>query len=154
MKDRDTIKGEIRYAIRLCQRTARLYRRIQTAGVFLSIAGGSAVVASAATSIPAALTYAGSITLALAGAALIAIRPADKAASNESDVRRYQALMAKLPKMHDNDLEAALEEAHQGDTQEVEPLRNVAYNDVVAEIGRKDCLLPLSLQERAIKLIA
>lgn len=154
MSEREIITGEIRYAIRLCQRTARLYRRIQTFGVFLSIVGGSAVVVSSAMTVPHFITYAGSLLLAIAGAALVAVRPADKAANNEADVRRYQALMAKLPALEDDALSAALDEAHQGDAQEVEPLRNVAYNDVVTEIGRADKAVPLSFSERALKMIA
>jgi len=93
MKDRNQLIGEIRFAIRLTQRTARLYRRIQTCGVFLSIIGGSAAMASMADGIPGWITTSGGVLLAFSGAVLIAIRPADKAAQNESDVRRYQQLM-------------------------------------------------------------
>lgn len=152
--DRDQFNAEARYAIRLCQRTARLYRRIQSAGTFVSILGGSATLAGVAAQLHPAVAGAGVVSMAIAGAALIAIRPADKAANNEADVRRYQALMAKSATLDDGALQQALDEARQGDAQEVEPLRNVAYNDMVLEINRPDQLIPLTAGERLLKSLA
>lgn len=154
MKTREQYLGEVRYAIRLCQRTARLYRRIQAAGVFFSIVGGSAALTAIQGNLPAWIPTAGGVFLAIAGAALISIRPADKAAQNESDVKRYQALMARAHAIDDAQLEAAIEEAHQGDAPEVEPLRNVAYNDVVVEINRADQAISLTTIERLLKALA
>lgn len=92
--------------------------------------------------------------LAVAGAALVAIRPADKAAQNEIDVKRYRALMAKACGMTVDQLSIALEEAHQGDAPEVEPLRNVAFNDMLTEINREDQKIPLSVTEKLLRAIA
>lgn len=154
MKTHEQLKAEIRYAVRLTQRTARLYRRGQSFGVFLSVLGGSGAMASMAGGVPPWLTIGGGLLLAIAGAALIAVRPADKAAANEADARRYQALMAKADDMTPEELAQALEEAHQGDAPEIEPLRAVAYNDVLAEINREDQLLPLSPTARVLKALA
>lgn len=154
MQTREQLQGTIRYAIRLCERTARLYRRIGTAGTFVAIAGGSATMSGALGNLPGWVTASGSVLLTLAGAALIAIRPADKAAQNESDIRRYQALMTKSHAMTLEQLIAAIEEAHQGDAPDVEPLRNVAYNDVLMEINRDDQLVSLSPIEKLLKAIA
>ncbi len=154
MKTIEQLRGDIRYAIRLCERTARLYRRIQAAGTFFSLVGGSAAVSGAAGQMPSWVAISGSALLALAGAALVAVRPADKAAQNEADVKRYRALMAKSIGMTVEQLVAALEEAHQGDAPEVEPLRNVAFNDMLAEINREDQKIPLSVTERFLKVIA
>jgi len=154
MKTIEQLRGDIRYAIRLCERTARLYRRIQAAGTFFSLVGGSAAVSGAAGQLPAWVSISGSALLAVAGSALVAIRPADKAAQNESDVRRYQALMAKSFGMTFEQLALALEEAHQGDAPEVELLRNVAYNDMLREINREDQNIPLSMTERMLRAIA
>lgn len=150
----EQLRGDIRYAIRLCERTARLYRRIQAVGTFLSLVGGSAAVSGAAGQLPAWVALSGSALLAVSGAALVAIRPADKAAQNEADVKRYRALMAKSFGMSVEQLAVALEEAHQGDAPEVEPLRAVAYNDMLAEINREDQKIPLSLTERLLRAIA
>jgi hypothetical protein len=153
-KTKEQLKAEIRYAIRLCQRTARLYRRVQTTGVFFSILGGSAVFATISGGVPSWVAVTGGILLSIAGAALIAIRPADKAALNEADIRRYQALMPRAEAMTPDQLDIALNEAHQGDAPEVEPLRDVAFNDVMMETNRMDCAIPLSASQRFLKSIA
>jgi len=154
MKNKIELKAEIRYAIRLTQRTARLYRRVQTVGIFLAIIGGSATMASIADNIPAWITATGGILLAAAGAMLIAVRPADKAALNEYDGRRYQTLLARSGDMNDAELEQALEETRTGDTPELEPLRAVAYNDIAQEMGRQDAMIALSPIQRLLQSIA
>jgi len=154
MRDRIELQSEIRYAIRLTQRTARLYRNIQTTGIFISILGGSAAMSSLAGGIPVWITTAGGILLAVGGAMLIAVRPADKAVQNEYDAKRYQALMTRAVEMNNKELEKALEEAHSGDAPEVESLREVAYNDVALELNRPDVLIPLSTSQRILQSIA
>jgi hypothetical protein len=79
-----------------------------------------------AQNLPDWIGISGGALLAVAGAFMISVRPADKAALNEAA------------------LAAAIDEAHQGDCQEIETLRNVAYNDVVAEFGRSDAAIPLT----------
>lgn len=150
----EQLQGEIRYTIRLCQRTARFYRRIQTIGTFCSIVGGSATMASFSATLPDWATITGASMLAIAGAALIAIRPADKAAINESDVKRYQSLMAKSHNLNLNQLQIALEECRQSDAPEIESLRNVAYNDIVQEINRPDQAIKLSATEKIWQIVA
>ncbi len=154
MKTREQSLCEIRYTIRLTQRTARLYRRIQTIGVFLSIIGGSATMASLYDNMPVWITTSGGLLLAFAGSVLIAIRPADKAAQNESDVRRYQTLSVRAVNMNDKELELALEEARIGDAPEIESLRDVAYNDTVLEINRPDAIINLSPVQKLLQTLA
>ena len=154
MTTRHELIYHIRYAIRLTQRTARLYRRIQTIGTFFSVLGGSATLSLLSQAFPVWVGIAGAAVLAVSGAALIAIRPADKAAQNESDARRYLALAAKASQMDDTALATAIEEAHQSDCQEVEPLRDVAYNDIVKEFGRDDAQIPLTQFQRFIAAMA
>jgi len=154
MTTREQRIGEIRYAIRLTQRTARLYRRVQTAGTFLSVIGGSAALSLLAHGIPDWVGIAGGALLATAGAALVSIRPADKAAANEADTRRYAALMAKAHHLDDAALALAIDEAHQGDAQEIEPLRLVAFNDVAREFNRPDVIQPLTLEQRILAALA
>ena len=154
MKLKDELLGEIRYAIRLYQRQARLYRHLQTLGVFLSVLGGSAVISATSQLFPAWAPPIGGLLLAIAAAGLIATRPADKAAANEMDVKRYQALMAKAVIMPAEQLAIALEETRQSDVPEIEGLRNVAYNDVVREINREDEAIKLSGVEKFLGFIA
>jgi hypothetical protein len=153
-KTKEQLKAEIRYAIRLCQRTARLYRRIQTVGVFFSILGGSVALTTITGGMPHWVAVTGGILLATAGAALIAIRPADKAALSEADIRRYQALMARAESLSVEQLTLAISEAHQGDAPEVEPLRDVAFNDVMLESNRMDCAIQLSASQRFLRSVA
>lgn len=152
--DKAQLKGEIRYAIRLTQRTARLYRRVQTFGVFLSIVGGSSAIVTIADSVPAWISITGATLLTFAGAILIAVRPADKAAQNEADARRYQILMTHAAGMSAEELQRALDEARTGDTAEIESLRNVAYNDVVLELNRPDTRLELTTLQKILRCIA
>lgn len=154
MKTRTELMSESRYAIRLTQRTARLYRRIQTSGVFLSILGGSAALVTVTGGVPLWLTACGGVLLAVSGAALVAIRPADKAALNEADTRRYTALIAKAHAMTDQEFAAAIDEAHQSDAQEVEPLRAVAYNDIALELNRPDVVIPLNTVQKLLATLA
>ena len=154
MTTRHELIYQIRYAVRLTQRTARLYRRIQTAGTFFSVVGGSATLSLLSQAFPSWVGLSGAVVLALAGAALIAIRPADKAAQNESDMKRYLALASKAHLLDDAALAAAIDEAHQSDCQEVEPLRDVAFNDIVAEYGRQDAQVKLTRIQTFIAAIA
>ncbi|MFA7241432.1 MAG: hypothetical protein WC091_15070 [Sulfuricellaceae bacterium] len=153
-KSKEILQNEIRYAIRLTERTARLYRLVQTVGVFFSILGGSAAMASLSGNLPSWLLATGGALLAISGATLIAIRPADKAAQNENDVRRYRALMAKSHEMNVDQLAATLDEAHQTDVPEIESLREVAYNDVALESNRPDVLVPLSASQKILSALA
>ena len=154
MKEHVQLKGEIRYAIRLAERTARLYRRVQTVSTFFSILGGSAALAAIADIFPKELSIAGACVAAVFGAALVAIRPADKATQNEADLRRFQSLMTRANSLDEKALEAAIEEARQGSAQEIEPLRDVAYNDVVMEFNRPDALIPLSPLQKILRAFA
>ena len=153
--NRPVLMNEIRYAERLCQRTARFYRHVQAMNTFLSVVGGStAVSATFATGLPAWIQITGACTFAIFGGLNIAMRPADKAAQNEMDAKRYAALRLKAISMDDATLQLALQEARVGDTAEVESLRDVAFNDVLNEIGQTGLLIPLSLRQRAFACVA
>lgn len=62
--------------------------------------------------------------------------------------------MTRAVSMESKELEQALEEAHVGDAPEIESLRDVAYNDVVLELNREDCLIPLTLKQRLLREFA
>lgn len=150
----EQLRSEARYAERLCHRTARLYRRVQTIGTFLTIVGGSGTLAAMVHDIPAWIPSLGAVVMAIFGAALIAVRPGDKAAANESDAKRYSALLASTVGFNAVDFERALELARQSDAAEIEGLRNVAYNDIVREIGAESAAVKLSPTERFLAIVA
>jgi hypothetical protein len=56
--------------------------------------------------------------------------------------------------MSDQELVEALEETRQGDAPEIEPLRDVAYNDVARELGRPDAVVALTPLQRALAALA
>ena len=111
-------------------------------------------MASLSDGVPFWMTSTGYALLAISGAVLIAVRPADKAAQNEADVKRYQALSARADGMNDSELARAIEEAHNGDAPEIESLRAVAYNDMVLELNRPDQSMPLSPVQKLLKTFA
>ena len=146
--------GEIRYAERLTQRTARLYRRAATFCTFVAVLGGSSLMASVAAGAPAWLKFLGLALLALAGAAAISVRPLEKAIANEADARKYASLRTQGQTMDDVQLDAALQKARESDVPEVELLRDIAYNDLLMEIGRQDMRTALSGRQKLLEVIA
>lgn len=150
---KDDLQFNLRYAQRLCQRTARFYRRLQTTLTFISLLAGSSAVAALAAQmpVPSAWLLAG---FAVFGCVNLAIRPADKIAANEADVRKYGALLAKVNATDVATLQQMLDEARLSDTSEIEPLRPVAYNDVVLEIAEPEALIPLSPMQKLMGALA
>lgn len=152
-EDKEELHFNLRYAQRLCQRTARFYRRIQTALTFTSLLAGSSAVAALAAQLPVESAWL-LATFAVFGCVNLAVRPAERIAANEADVRKYGALIAKLHTLDTPALQQLLDEARLSDTTEVEPLRAVAYNDVVLEIDEPDALIPLSTMQKLIGALA
>jgi hypothetical protein len=148
------LMGEIRYAERLTQRTARLYRRAATLCTFIGVLGGGSLMASVASGAPDWLRFFGLLLLAVAGAAAVAVRPLEKAITNESDARKYATLRTQGLAMDEIQLEAALQKARESDTAEIELLRDVAFNDLLVEIGRDELVQPLSTTQKLLSAVA
>lgn len=153
-KDKIDLLGEIRYAERLCERTARLYRRIQAIGTFGTLVSGSAMLSAISKDIPPTISIAGTVAFALFGLALIVIRPAEKVAANDADSKRYAKLRSDAGAMDATELQTALNKAKESNTQEVEPLREIAYNDVARELGRDDAVFELSVRQKLLAALA
>ena len=155
MNEKHTIlMGEIRYAERLTQRTARLYRRTATFCTFIGVLGGGSLMASVTNGVPEWLRFFGLGLLALAGAVAVAVRPLEKAITNEADARKYASLRTQGLAMDFSQLEAALQKARESDAPEVELLRDIAYNDTLMEMGRQDLSAPLSNRQRLLEVLA
>lgn len=146
--------NEVRYGERLCQRTARLYRKAATAATFLSVVGGSAVLGALSERVPAGVSLAGALLVVVIGALNVAVRPAANAAAADVDMRRYSKLRTEASSMTATELRAALQRLRESDSAEIEPLRAVAYNDLVTEVGRDDWRMPLSRTQRLLALLA
>ncbi|WP_343732411.1 hypothetical protein [Duganella sp.] len=152
-EDKDELYFNCRYGQRLCQRTARFYRRIQTTLTFMSLLAGSSAVATLAAQMPAQSAWL-LATFAVFGCINLAIRPAERIAANEADVRKYGTLLTKLNLLAPPALQQLLDEARQSDTSEIEQLRPVAYNDVVMEIDAPEALIPLTSMQKLMAVLA
>ena len=152
--DRTSLLFEIRYAERLCQRTARLYRNLETTFVLMSILGGSGVFASLSGEMPTWLALTFTSVFVVFSAFNLALRPSDKAAANDSDMRRYAQLRTASLGMTDEGLSRALHQARETDTPEIEALRDVAYNEAAIEIGRSDAVVALNWRKNLLKVMA
>lgn len=152
-EDKEELYFNCRYAQRLCQRTARLYRRVQTSLIFISLLAGSSAVATLAAQMPTLSAWLLAM-FAIFGCINLAVRPAERIAANEADVRKYGALLAKLSQLDPPTLQQLLDEARQSDTTEVEQLRPVAYNDVVLEIDEPDFVIPLTPMQKLMGALA
>ena len=148
------LMNEVRYAERLCQRTTRLYRRVQTIGIFVTVVSGSAALSTLTGQMPAWVVVAGTAGFAVFGAMLLAVRPADKAAVNEADQRRYAKLRTDGFAMDAAALRIALSKAQESDAAEVELLRAVAYNDVGAEANATYAEIPLTWRQDMLAAMA
>ena len=148
------LHNEARYAQRLCQRTARLYKRLDTAATFLSVVAGSAALSALAAGVPPWVPVLGAVLLTVTGAVHLAVRPAEKAALNDADVRKYAELMQRGLTLDEVGYGIALATSRASDAPEIEPLRDVAYNDMVAEIGRPDLVARLRPAQRVLAALA
>ena len=150
---KDELEFNLRYAQRLCERTARLYRRIQTVSTFISLIAGSSTVAALSAQRPATAAWLLAV-FALFGCINLAIRPAEKIAANEADVHKYAVLIAKTDALDTATLQQMLKEAHCTDAPEIEPLRAVAYNDVAREIGEPEAVIALTPMQKLMRALA
>lgn len=151
---KEQLQGEIRYAQRLCQRTARLYRRAQTTFTFLSIVSGSAALVSISGKLSTESVLGSAVAFAIVAAMNFAIRPAERIAQNDTDVKKYAALLVKAEELDVAAIRKLIAEARQTDAPELEPLRAVAFNDVMREINREDALIPLTASQKLLGAIA
>lgn len=152
--DKVAMLNEIRYAERLCARTARFYRRMQTISYFMAIVGGSATLAALAKNFPSWLPIVGALVLTAVGAYSVSVRPSEKAAANDLDARKYASLRTRATDLSDVDLARELARARESDVAEIELLRDVAWNDVVTESGNADRVVPLRLSQWALAKLA
>ena len=90
----------------------------------------------------------GGLVLAVFGASLVAIRPADKAAIAEVQAKKYREARVAT------DLEAAMNKIRESDPHEIESLRQPVYNEVVREVGQDVYAEKLSIRQQLTNLFA
>lgn len=153
-QERDRLVDEIRYAERFCQRSARLYRRVQSVATFISIVSGGAAVTAAIAALPKTVSIVGGLLFLLFGAAVVVVRAPDKAAAYEQDMKRYAALRTRAHKLSDDELATTLDAERATSTGEIKALRDVVYNDVAEEIGQPSYRVRLGWFQRLIAAVA
>ena len=146
--------NEARYAERLTQRTGRLYRRVAWACTFAGVVGGSGVISILSPAYPKWFAVAGGILAALVAAVALTVRPLEKAILNEADAKKYAVLRTSGVTMTVDEFRHALNKARETDALEIETLRDVAYNDVMVEIGRDDLRVKLSPHQAVLGSLA
>jgi len=151
--DKEQLQIELRYAQRFCQRSVRFYRRIQTTFTFISMLAGSSAIAAVAAQMPATATWM-LAAFSIFGIANFAIRPAERIAAFQADLRKYAALITKADYLDAEAIQHLLHEARQSDAEEIEPLRAVAFNDVMLEIDEPGALIPLTPIQKLIGALA
>jgi hypothetical protein len=154
MSRKQELLDKIRYAERLCERTARMYRHVATTSTFFASLGGGATLSALGSLLPAWVSVSGAAVMAVFGSLMLAVRPTDKAAVAEADMRRYSKLRTQAAGMDDATLETELAKTIEGNSPEVENLRAVAYNDIVNETGHPEAAYQLTLLQRVLAAIA
>lgn len=152
--DKLTLMTQLRQAERLRQRTARMYRHLQAAIVFWSVIGCAGAATGLFTTAPSWIWIAGAVILSTMATLTFAIRPADKATAQEEDARRYAQLRTAGHSMDAVGLESALRKVRERDVPEIHLLRDVVYNDVVAEIGRPEKAVQLTRRQKLLGALA
>ena len=147
--------NEVRYALRLTQRTARLYRLLGRFFIFAElIAVGILENCFLSAESPHWLILASTFIVGLSSAAILTIDPFEKAVLNERDIKKYAYLEADGLGMDAQQLALALAEARQTDADEIECLRDVAYNDIVRESGHPELAYPLTVRQKFLAMLA
>lgn len=125
----------LRYAVRVLERLARLWSHIGTSLKFASIISGTvALAALVGSNTPIAIGL--GVVFGVLQALEHAIGPADKRAQALAQRRHYALVLAAQAGQEDAALEAAYEAVNAADEITVgQALRELAYNDVVAEQG-------------------
>lgn len=151
--DKDQLQIEIRYAQRFCQRSVRFYRRIQTCFTFISMLSGSSAIAAIAAQMPVAATWM-LAAFSVFGILNFATKPAEKIAAYQSDLRKYATLLTKSDLLEAEEIRHLLHEARESDTEEIESLRAVAFNDVMLEIDETEALIQLTPMQKLMGALA
>lgn len=134
MSRHDTLFA-LRYAVRVLERHARMWRRIDGLIRFSALLAGSSAFAGLMAANSTTALVAG-IVFAVLQSVEFAIRPAEIAARSMTAKKPYGDILARQAELDDAQLESAYQRCVAEDDVIVpENLRYLAYNDVVQERG-------------------
>jgi hypothetical protein len=125
----------LRYAVRVLERHARLWRRLDGLIRFSALLAGSGAFA-ALMAMHAGFAMAAGLVFAVLQAVEFTVRPAELSAKSLAARKGYADLLADQGRLSDDALAAAYERVSANDEVIVpEYLRRLAYNDVAEESG-------------------
>lgn len=126
---------ELRYAIRVLERQARLWRRLDAMIRFFGLLSGTAAFA-AITHASQNLTLSFGILFAVLQAVEYTLTPSVKAAAAQYHAKQYAVILAEQSRITPEELRQKLLDVRAQDEIVVfEALRKLAYNDVAQEYG-------------------
>lgn len=154
MTRHDTIFS-LRYAVRVLERLARMWSRIDAIIKMASLISGSSAFA-ALMSGNQTITLVAGIAFAVLQAVEFALRPSDKAAESRATRKLYAHVIAAQAGLDDDALEQAYHDVvAEDDMIAPEVIRHLAYNDVVHERGCDTAYLyQITGIHRALSLLA
>ena len=150
-KERARLLNEVRYAERLCHRTARLYRRIASILAWVTLIGGSSAFLALKHETAGWLVATAGIIWAALHALDQVMKPAAKSALNLHDSKRYSRLMTQHRKSLPTTIQRELDKLRENDGLEVESMRDIAWNDVMVESNNLAMVVPLSRWQRLLR---
>lgn len=144
---------DIDYSARLYELHARLYRRVKSTFLFLSLFSGTAVVASVVGD-KSAFAIAASVLLAALPILETVIAPADKAAAFDRYRQRFLELKVRAFDLDATSINRELNALYAEPCDEIEALRRAAFNDNVRAYGQDEDALPLSRWQQLFHWLA
>ncbi|MGI2325274.1 MULTISPECIES: hypothetical protein [unclassified Methylococcus] len=148
------ITFELRYAVRVLERSACYWRTVDTMTRMAGLLSGTAAFA-AIIGTNKEMTLAFGICFAILQAIEYILSPAAKAAAAHETSKIYDAILAERLRKSPEELEQALLDARTKDMVIVSnSLKRLAYNDVAEEIGRSDYGFRLGAWNRIVGLLA
>jgi hypothetical protein len=131
---KDVLIFEIEYAKVLCLRHKRLYGRVRNVLLFVTLFGTGSAFGGVLAHAPIASAI-GGLLIAACGVLSHIVDPSGKRAAYEQDFKRYARLLGVARGMDAEQIQLKLDEMRADDTEEVEALSYVAYNDVIDADG-------------------
>lgn len=128
---------EIEYAMRLCLRHRRFFGRMRITFLCIKLFGTTAAVSALLAKNPEWAVI-GGLALSLVGILDQVIDPSRRRAAFVQDYKRYAAVKRAAAGKTASDVAKLVAKAREDDADEIESLRNVAFNDTVRQEGRDE----------------
>lgn len=144
---------DVRYGARFGELNERFYRRLDVLFGFVGLFGGSGAVVGAVGSYTAVAAVSGALVAAFAIIERL-VRPVEKAIEHSAFKKRFADLDARALKMQVDDIEAELRRLQADAPLGIDSLSMPAFNANLRSNGRDEEIVPESMWQRTIALLA